>query len=84
MNTYAHFTSEPATKGNPDTEYVGCIPRTNGCGAWDAPYNSLGEWVDLGGMTSRRDEVSHAIFETASTHQSGERRTVRLKVEEGR
>ncbi len=43
----------------------------------------LGEWVDLGGMTSGRDEVSRAIFETAST-QSGERRTVRLKVEEGR
>lgn len=43
----------------------------------------LGEWVDLGGMTSGRDEISRAIFETAST-QSGERRTVRLKVEEGR
>jgi len=43
----------------------------------------LGEWVDLGGMTSDRDEISRAIFETAST-QSGERRTVRLKVEEGR
>ena len=42
----------------------------------------LGEWVDLGGMTSDRDELSRAIFETAST-QSGERRTVRLKVEEG-
>ncbi|MBU1689886.1 MAG: hypothetical protein KJ958_13865 [Gammaproteobacteria bacterium] len=43
----------------------------------------LGEWVDLGGMTSGRDEVSRAILETAST-QSGERRAVRLKVEEGR
>lgn len=43
----------------------------------------LGEWVDLGGTTSDRDEISRAIFETAST-QSGERRTVRLKVEEGR
>ncbi|BAN35786.1 NolW domain-containing protein [Sulfuricella denitrificans skB26] len=43
----------------------------------------LGEWVELGGMTSGRDEVSRAILETAST-QSGERRTVRLKVEEGR
>lgn len=43
----------------------------------------LGEWVDLGGMTSGRDEISRAIFETAST-QSGERRTVRLRVEEGR
>ena len=43
----------------------------------------LGEWVDLGGMTSGRDELSRAIFETAST-QSGERRIVRLKVEEGR
>lgn len=43
----------------------------------------LGEWVDLGGMTSGRDEVSRAIFETASG-QAGEQRTVRLKVEEGR
>ena len=43
----------------------------------------LGVWVDLGGMTSGRDELSRAIFETAST-QSGERRIVRLKVEEGR
>ncbi|MHB1621221.1 MAG: hypothetical protein ACYCTY_14805 [Sulfuricella sp.] len=43
----------------------------------------LGEWVDLGGITSGRDEVSRAIFETVST-QSGEQRTVRLKVEEGR
>lgn len=42
----------------------------------------LGEWVDLGGIASGRDEVSRAIFETAST-QSGEQRTVRLKVEEG-
>jgi hypothetical protein len=43
----------------------------------------LGEWVELGGVISGRDEVSRAIFETAST-QSGERRTVRFKVEEGR
>ena len=43
----------------------------------------LGEWVELGGVTSGRDEVSRAILETAST-QSGERRVVRLKVEEGR
>lgn len=43
----------------------------------------LGEWVDLGGINSNSDEVSRAIFETAST-QSGEQRTVRLKVEEGR
>ena len=43
----------------------------------------LGEWVELGGMNSGRDEVSRAIFETASG-QSGEQRTVRLKVEEGR
>lgn len=43
----------------------------------------LGEWVELGGVTSGRDEVSRAIFETAST-QSGERSAVRLKVEEGR
>jgi hypothetical protein len=43
----------------------------------------LGEWVELGGTDSSRDEISRAIFETAST-QSGERRMVRLKVEEGR
>lgn len=43
----------------------------------------LGEWVDLGGMTSGRDEISRAILETAST-QSGEHRTVRLRVEEER
>ena len=42
----------------------------------------LGEWVDLGGMNTSRDEVSRAILETAST-QSGERRVVRLRVEEG-
>jgi hypothetical protein len=43
----------------------------------------LGEWVELGGINSARDEVSRAIFETAST-QSGEQRVVRLKVEEAR
>lgn len=43
----------------------------------------LGEWVELGGISASRDEVSRAIFETASA-QSGERRVVRLKVEEGR
>ena len=42
----------------------------------------LGEWVDLGGINTSRDEVSRAILETAST-QSGERRVVRLRVEEG-
>ena len=42
----------------------------------------LGEWVDLGGVNTSRDEVSRAILETAST-QSGERRAVRLRVEEG-
>lgn len=40
----------------------------------------LGEWVDLGGATTSRDEVSNAIWSTAST-QSGERRTIMLKVE---
>jgi len=42
----------------------------------------LGEWVDLGGINTSRDGVSRAILETAST-QSGERRVVRLRVEEG-
>lgn len=41
----------------------------------------LGEWVELGGMNASRDAVSRAILETASA-QSGERRVVRLKVEE--
>jgi hypothetical protein len=41
----------------------------------------LGEWVDLGGSNTGRDEISRAILETASA-QSGERRVVRLKVEE--
>lgn len=41
----------------------------------------LGEWVDLGGINTSRDEVSRAILEMAST-QSGERRVVRLRVEE--
>jgi len=40
----------------------------------------LGEWVDLGGATVSRDDVSSAIWSTAST-QSGERRTIMLKVE---
>lgn len=43
----------------------------------------LGEWVELGGINTSRDEVSRAIFETASS-QSGEWREVRLKVEEAR
>lgn len=42
----------------------------------------LGEWVELGGVNASRDAVSRAILETASA-QSGERRVVRLKVEEG-
>ena len=41
-----------------------------------------GEWVDLGGATVSRDEVSSAIWETAGS-QSSERRTIMLKVDEG-
>lgn len=44
---------------------------------------SSGEWVDLGGATANRDEVSSAIWNAAST-RSGERRTIMLKAEEGR
>ncbi len=39
-----------------------------------------GEWVDLGQILGNRSEVERAILESAAT-TSGERRTVRLKVE---
>jgi type II secretory pathway component GspD/PulD (secretin) len=42
-----------------------------------------GEWVDLAGATANLGEVSNAIWDTAST-QLGERRTVRLRVDEVR
>ena len=29
---------------NANNNYVGCVPRTNDCGAWDAPYDSI---IDL-------------------------------------
>jgi type II secretory pathway component GspD/PulD (secretin) len=40
----------------------------------------LGEWLDLGEILGNRDEVHRAILESATT-TSGERRTVRLKIE---
>jgi type II secretory pathway component GspD/PulD (secretin) len=40
----------------------------------------LGEWLDLGKILENRGEVHRAILESAST-DSGERRTVRLKIE---
>jgi type II secretory pathway component GspD/PulD (secretin) len=40
----------------------------------------LGEWVDLGAILGDRNEVGRAILDSAAT-QSGERRTVRLKIE---
>jgi hypothetical protein len=40
----------------------------------------LGEWLDLGEILENRGEVHRAILESAST-TSGERRTVRLKIE---
>ena len=40
----------------------------------------LGEWIDLGAVLGNRNEVERAILESAST-ASGERRTVRLKIE---
>jgi len=40
----------------------------------------LGEWIDLGAVLGSRDEVERAILESGST-ASGERRTVRLKIE---
>jgi type II secretory pathway component GspD/PulD (secretin) len=40
----------------------------------------LGEWLDLGEILENRGEVHRAILESATT-SSGERRTVRLKIE---
>jgi type II secretory pathway component GspD/PulD (secretin) len=40
----------------------------------------LGEWLDLGEILENRGEVHRAILESAST-ASGERRTVRLRIE---
>ena len=40
----------------------------------------LGEWIDLGAVLGNRDAVERAILESGST-ASGERRTVRLKIE---
>ena len=40
----------------------------------------LGEWLDLGEILGNHDEVHRAILESATT-TSGERRTVRLKIE---
>ncbi len=39
-----------------------------------------GEWVDIGGITDSGQEIRRAILDSAST-QTGERRTVLLKVE---
>lgn len=40
----------------------------------------LGEWLDLGAILGSRDEVNRAILDSATT-ASGERRTVRIRVE---
>jgi len=40
----------------------------------------LGEWIDLGTILGHRNEIDHAILESAVT-ESGERRTIRLKIE---
>lgn len=40
----------------------------------------LGEWIDLGMILGHRNEVDRAILESAAT-ESGERRTIRLKIE---
>lgn len=40
----------------------------------------LGEWIDLGAIVGDHDEVGRAILDSSAT-QSGERRTVRLKIE---
>jgi Bacterial type II and III secretion system protein len=41
----------------------------------------LGEWIDLGTILGQRNEIDRAILESAAT-ESGERRTIRLKIEE--
>jgi hypothetical protein len=41
----------------------------------------LGEWIDLGTILGHRNEIDRAILESAAT-ESGERRTIRLKIEE--
>lgn len=41
----------------------------------------LGEWIDLGTILGQRHEIDRAILESATT-ESGERRTIRLKIEE--
>jgi len=40
----------------------------------------LGEWIDLGTILGHRNEIDHTILESAAT-ESGERRTIRLKIE---
>jgi hypothetical protein len=40
----------------------------------------LGEWIDLGTILGYRNEIDRAILESAAT-ESGERRTIRLKIE---
>ena len=40
----------------------------------------LGEWIDLGTILGHRNEIDRAILESAVT-ESGERRTIRLKIE---
>jgi type II secretory pathway component GspD/PulD (secretin) len=40
----------------------------------------LGEWIDLGMILGQRNDAGRAILESAAT-ESGERRTIRLKIE---
>ncbi|MHB8535969.1 MAG: hypothetical protein ACYDBW_11070 [Sulfuricaulis sp.] len=40
----------------------------------------LGEWIDLGAILGNRSQVGRAILDSTAT-QSGERRTVRIKIE---
>ena len=41
----------------------------------------LGEWLDLGAVLGQRNEIDRAILDSAAA-ESGERRSIRLKVEE--
>ena len=40
----------------------------------------LGEWIDLGAILGQQNEMGRAVLDSATT-ESGERRTIRLKVE---
>lgn len=68
------ITPRLSTLGNPATDLVNFQELTTTVDA------KLGEWLDLGAMVGRHDEIQRAILESATT-DTGEQRTVRLKIE---